>query len=164
MVPRRSGSPSRASTVRSGLSRSRIGASRLLPVDGIWSTTHTAASISAGSAATRWRSASTPPAEAAIPITRRGGLAPMSTHHQAYALVGQCLLCGFENGHPAPVAALVVADRPGVFGGQAGEDRGRVLTVVAGPRRCGGQLLGALDDGAAVAVRALVLEHGAQIG
>src|SRR4051794_6253983 len=87
MIPRRSGSPSVASTAGSGPARSRIGASRLRPVDGMCRTTHTAASIPTGSPAITWRNASTPPAEAAIPITRRGKLAPMSTPHQNVRLI-----------------------------------------------------------------------------
>ena len=45
---------------------------RLLPVAGMWSTTHTAAGRSPGRPPTTARSASTPPADAPIPITHRG--------------------------------------------------------------------------------------------
>src|SRR4051812_38569005 len=65
--------PSSATTAVSALSRSRIGASRLRPVDGMWRVTQTAAVKPAGSPATTARMASTPPADAAMPMTRAGG-------------------------------------------------------------------------------------------
>ena len=71
-VPGASGAPCSAGTTSSAVARSRIGASRLRPVGGMCSTTQSAASSSAGSVRTSRRSASTPPADAATPMTRAG--------------------------------------------------------------------------------------------
>src|SRR3954452_9274235 len=75
MQPARSGAPSAATTARSGPSRSRIGASMLRLVAGVGGNTPNAAGKPAGKPKTTRRSASRPPAEAAM-ATTRGGAPP----------------------------------------------------------------------------------------
>src|SRR3954469_2806301 len=194
MQPPRSGAPSIARTARSGPSRSRIGASVLRLVAGMWSTTQTAAGKSAGRAETTRRSASRPPAEAAMATTRGGapprragrtsGPVSAPTDDVLYApsgvprarrrsggrrrlrlRAGQLALGGLEHGHPAAVAALVVAHAAGhdVTAAYAAHDLVGVVVVVARVGLVGGQRLHALEHRAAVAVGPLVRRHGAEL-
>src|SRR4051794_609146 len=77
-VPGASGAPSIAVCTGSVLGRFRTEASALRPPAGMCSTTSTAAGRSAGSPATRSRSASTPPAEAPTTTTSRCATGPSS--------------------------------------------------------------------------------------
>src|SRR4051812_5882051 len=102
-----------ATTAVKGPLRSRIGASRLRPTAGMWSTTHSATGRSASSVSTMWRSPSTPPADAAIPTTRCGRSPSRrsgctSIKGSAYAVPRRCVILpeGLQGRAPRTVTAV----------------------------------------------------------